>query len=755
MTSGSELAGTGRHSISGGPVASRRQVLGGLGGTALLAGSVGGGLGLVAGCSGSASLSAPLGLLGGATFQNPPILQATTLASGRKSYNLTLQTCAVTLGEGRGQQQLSLICYTDGNNPADPPTPAAGTGLADGALPQLNRPPVAPTWVVFQDADVTAGAVPPLEPVMVNLHNRVFVLPGGLPDSVDTGKMDDPPFGSRVTNLHTHGLHVWPQQDNVFVELEASSLADGGSPAMLIHDPSMEAPILHANLDYAYLYNFGSTAPVPPAPRGEAPPNQAERDEKAADEALSGAGAAQRTRLPAGAYWYHPHKHGSVAYQVSNGLCGMMIVKGDVDAIAQIAPLTEQTLVIQQIGFALETATGPTCLVPAGSGLGYVDPRAPVGGFPSPPAPPPPPAGSPPAPPAAPYPCSAANTFLTVNGQVQPVVTVQAGEIQRWRVLNGTYDSFFYLTVETKEDNGGEVVQVLNLIGVDGVPLTHVPDVMPVPFPIGALRELPDPYVPLTETGAAAAAGTTQPVTTLSLGQVLTDEVSVLAPGQRYTALAAIPVSQAGATRYVKARLYPHAHSPPKTGTQILMKINVAGTKATPDTMPPGSAFADGALFRPPLDTTGPEDRFDVVFDFCAPTGGGGSVTLNGDMMYFDGSGPQVPLKLDRFTRWSAVGRGGAHAFHIHINSFRLTRRFGMDISKANIWRDTLRLDAQIFTPAKSTTCPTTTADDPAALLYVAEFESRQLEFTGDFVLHCHALHHEDMGMMLWVQITA
>ena len=32
---------------------------------------------------------------------------------------------------------------------------------------------------------------------------------------------------------------------------------------------------------------------------------------------------------PAGTFWYHPHRHGSTALQVSSGMAGALIVRGD------------------------------------------------------------------------------------------------------------------------------------------------------------------------------------------------------------------------------------------------------------------------------------------------------------------------------------------------------------------------------------------------------------------------------------------
>jgi len=89
------------------------------------------------------------------------------------------------------------------------------------------------------------------------------------------------------------------------------------------------------------------------------------------------------------------------------------------------------------------------------------------------------------------------------------------------------------------------------------------------------------------------------------------------------------------------------------------------------------------------------------------------------------------------------------HAFHIHINSFLMTQRFGVDITSACIWRDTVRLDASA-SAAPPPPNSTIFVNDPVTVKFV----SRQLDYTGDFVLHCHVLNHEDTGMMLNVQIT-
>jgi FtsP/CotA-like multicopper oxidase with cupredoxin domain len=50
---------------------------------------------------------------------------------------------------------------------------------------------------------------------------------------------------------------------------------------------------------------------------------------------------------PGGLFWYHPHHHGVVAEQVSGGLVGAFMVRGQVDEIPEIQAAQEAILVLQ------------------------------------------------------------------------------------------------------------------------------------------------------------------------------------------------------------------------------------------------------------------------------------------------------------------------------------------------------------------------------------------------------------------------
>lgn len=97
------------------------------------------------------------------------------------------------------------------------------------------------------------------------------------------------PHDLNTTNLHTHGLHVSPEepQDNVLVKIEPGE---------------------------SYQYSF------------DIPDNH-----------------------PPGTFWYHPHNHGSVMASMYSGMAGLLIIEGDVDEVPEIAAAEEKILIFQAI----------------------------------------------------------------------------------------------------------------------------------------------------------------------------------------------------------------------------------------------------------------------------------------------------------------------------------------------------------------------------------------------------------------------
>jgi FtsP/CotA-like multicopper oxidase with cupredoxin domain/peroxiredoxin len=190
------------------------------------------------------------------------------------------------------------------------------------------------------------------------------------------------PNGLCDTNLHTHGLHVSPtgNSDNIFARVPPGGDFD---------------------FDYTLL-----------------------RDH------------------PSGTFWYHPHKHGSVAYQVSNGLAGALIVEREPggeqilyhDDIPVIAKAKEQIFVIQLLNYRV-----------CDDGQARIDASTIYN-----------------IPPTA-VSCSAIQVTgsqppeqaTVLNGQFAPTIKMQSGEVQRWRFIAGAWDEFKPLVIA--DQNGNQV----------------------------------------------------------------------------------------------------------------------------------------------------------------------------------------------------------------------------------------------------------------------------------------------------------
>lgn len=113
---------------------------------------------------------------------------------------------------------------------------------------------------------------------------------------------------------------------------------------------------------------------------------------------------------PGGTFWYHPHVHESAARQVSRGLAGVFIVRGELDQIPEIAAAEEAVLVLQDFDLSA-------------SGL-PIEPNMMermVG---------------------------REGDLLTVNGRVNPAIGIKRGGWLRLRILNASSSRFYRLRLE-------------------------------------------------------------------------------------------------------------------------------------------------------------------------------------------------------------------------------------------------------------------------------------------------------------------
>ena len=71
------------------------------------------------------------------------------------------------------------------------------------------------------------------------------------------------------------------------------------------------------------------------------------------------------------------------------------------------------------------------------------------------------------------------------------------------------------------------------------------------------------------------------------------------------------------------------------------------------------------------------------------------------------------------------------HVFHIHTNPYQVTHLNGKPLATPQ-WRDSAVVERQGGT---------------------LTFRTRFLDYTGIYMLHCHMMNHEEMGMMQTVEV--
>ncbi|MBD2385047.1 multicopper oxidase family protein [Cylindrospermum sp. FACHB-282] len=430
--------------------------------------------------------------------------------------------------------------------------------------------------------------VKPKDLININLINRLPPNPLKTPT-----KSTDPntPHDFNTTNFHTHGFHVSPSDDSDNVLKLMPPKAKEEDP-----DPSYEIKI-------------------------QLP-----------------------SKHPAGTYWYHAHKHGSTALQVSSGMGGALIVEGGLDELPEIKNAQEKIFVFQQISYdtkgEIENYDGFGVTPVPPDSFNFVSKW------------------------------SLSKRQTTINGQIYPTIRMRPGEVQRWRFIHAGISDTIELALQYPNHKNIP----LHEIAVDGI----------------------------------------------TLGKRDSWDELELEPGYRSDVL-------------VQAEKVP--------GIYHLVDIATTPEKSLRGVGEPGQYLAKVVVEGEPVKMNLPDDskilavkqqdappdikdtkigHKNVEFDFYK---------INGEPFNPDDANP-ISLKLNTADEWTLSSKAANHPFHIHVNPFQYTRKDPSGNDEL-IWRDTLLVRQ----------------GEPVNI------RSRYTLFTGEFVLHCHILDHEDLGMMKFVKI--
>ncbi|PSJ42981.1 multicopper oxidase family protein [Allosphingosinicella deserti] len=458
---------------------------------------------------------------------------------------------------------------------------------------------------------------------------------------------------------------------------------------------------------------------------------------------------------PAGTFWYHTHRHGSTALQVSSGMAGALVIRGerpptpqangDLDTL--LKDMKEQVMVFQQIQYYClkdpsQPDTGPNQTYDCPSNqAGKIESYAAFG----------------------PGSWGKSGRFTSINGEVLPRIAAAQGEIQRWRMIHG---------------------------GVrDTIALQFRPLKAGITRPENLTAKQMDSWVKLYCTGApipyqlVAADG-------LTMAAALDTKLATFQPGYRFDALVAFPEARDYCAIDVET---PEAGSVGGDDVpQRLLAIVTAGTGVA--TGPDLRTYVQKALVERAQRLMPPDVRDDVIADLSnnfrlakfvphpdvgdKEVTGYQNLTFNIDVstqstMFEIGSQdyeprPYDPNRIDRqlslgaVEQWSLESQFVSHPFHIHVNPFQIVSILdpsGKDVSAPGaidnaggkladpqypglkgVWKDTLMVKSLL---------PGT---NPG--VYTITVRTRYQRYIGEFVLHCHILDHEDQGMMQNVAIV-
>jgi len=534
----------------------------------------------------------------------------------------------------------------------------------------------------------------PGQTIRITLHNQLPSDPTCTPAHTDVNT----PHCFNATNLHAHGLWVSPSgnSDNVLLSINPGK-------------------------SFQYEYNIPEDH-------------------------------------PAGTFWYHTHRHGSTALQVSSGMAGALVIKGhrqptatqpgDLDTLLKATPsqsFRERVVVLQQIAYACRDGAG---VIKLDANKAYRCDPGDVGGVEGYDQ-----LGS------STWPAS--GRYTSINGQVLPTFSgARTGQIERWRVIHGGVRETINLQFRKLRPNA--------------------------PGLQGLRAAANDRFVSDNCTGAAlpqhlvAADG-------ITLNAAIQSTETVLQPGYRWDALmvfpeagtycvidGAVPVSASVNQDAPSRRLLglvqvaQGAIVPPDLRTYLTEELVKAARLNMAAAMGPlvEQQLRDQLSLRnfaphPDIQDAELTGKQELTFNISFSSG---KPSYEVDGTTYDPADPTRVrrLLLDGVDEWTLKSDFVGHPFHIHVNPFQIVRILdatGRDVSAADaqdgaggsidpqyralkgVWKDTLWV--------KNTMTP-----DAKQGQYTVVVRTRYRRYIGDFVLHCHILDHEDQGMMQNVRIA-
>lgn len=514
---------------------------------------------------------------------------------------------------------------------------------------------------------------------------------------------------------------------------------------------------------------------------------------------------------PAGTFWYHAHRHGSTATQVASGASGILVIRGnrpyaeptppnphplaDIDTIlhgANGAPMAERLFLFQQIPYACFSVLpgqigGPWQQIFTTSkkdnGLYNADSNG----------------KDPDGPANSPWICPKPDDknfasvgvienfglqmfsstiwdtngrFTSVNGIVEPTISLKAGEIQRWRFVHaGIHDTINVQLVHATVGPRAEA-RISSLISNSALAGNREQQEKDLLAACNANEQTLIPQFEIAVDGL-----TRKQIQKVGYGGAPAS--NYLQPGYRSDVLVVFPSD--GDYCLLDQAAPADQRANPSKGTgggqgpsipQLLAYVHVRGGQSVsgdlqeyvqrslvdanpklPEPVRQKLLAGDISPWAPFLELPPPPaanlQQADFAINFPA-------FQINGAS--YDPDVVNIKRQVDTSDDWILTAEGEPHIFHIHVNPFEI-----MDVTH-------LENGVQVSIFDKDGHCKTTTPEllqNQYCGLYHTFRDTIFVEnnyqvrartyydrYIGEFVIHCHILDHEDAGMMLNIEIV-
>lgn len=353
-------------------------------------------------------------------------------------------------------------------------------------------------------------------------------------------------------------------------------------------------------------------------------------------------------------------------------------------------------------------------------------------------------------------------TFM-VNGQLNPVLELDLGDVFRLRIVNAGANNGDYKSLFIEKDGSDDVP--MYLAAMDGVNLTHLPTVDGVAgnyiaytktFPLDlAPSNRADVYFMAQGAGTYTLKHNSQVILTIEVSEpgFILKPFDQAAHGMRLrTFLNALNTNlkQLQKTPPYAKDGYLHRFNTgpnPRVADSVpvitrSMTFNVAGRGAEDPPKPNSRKFTINSRDYNEMVVVNGKKQMQGKSDYLGRVAGDGGLGP-------DGVTTPWPIRVGTVEQWEITNTtptsypNSRHPFHIHVNPFWVVditedngktsvRKKNPYDPRLNRWQDTINIPG-----GEKVT-----------------IRHRFSEFDGVFVLHCHILNHEDRGMMINTMIV-